>query len=112
MKLYCIFITSIGHNEQLHNLSTVVRNVNYTIIDLLLQLQLDNAKLRLLRIYGNSIERKDYVGPYYNKEVRTYIRSSLSGYEVATCIFVYRCSLKLSLIKYARLIIDPMPYTG
>ena len=57
---------------QLHNLSVVLHN--YAIlIDLLLQLQLGNTELRLLRIYGNSIERKDYVGPYYNKDVRTYM---------------------------------------
>jgi len=37
--------------------------------DLLLKLGDPNSNLRLLRIYGNSIERKDHVGPYHNKEV-------------------------------------------
>lgn len=35
-----------------------------------LLLQLGDPNLRLLRIYGGSIESKDHVGPYHNKEVR------------------------------------------
>ena len=34
-----------------------------------LLLQLGDRNLRLLRIYGSSIESKDHVGPYHNKEV-------------------------------------------
>jgi len=41
--------------------------INYIHIDLLLKLA--DRDLRLLRIYGTSIERKDHIGPYFNKEV-------------------------------------------
>ena len=43
-----------------------------------LLLQLGDPNLRLLRIYGSSIESKDHVGPYHNKEVRMYIDTSSS----------------------------------
>ena len=38
-----------------------------------LLLQLGDPNLRLLRIYGSSIESKDHVGPYHNKEVCIYV---------------------------------------
>ena len=50
---------------------TVTHNCYVTYVDLLLQL--GDPNLRLLRIYGSSIERKNHKGPYGNKEVCSYM---------------------------------------
>ena len=55
-----------------------------TAIDLLLKL--GDRNLRLLRIYGNSIERKDHIGPYYNKQVGLHIVGVVYGsFVVGVC---------------------------
>ena len=47
-----------------------------TFTDLLLQL--GDPNLRLLRLYGGSIESKDHVGPCHNKEVRMHAGISVT----------------------------------
>jgi len=52
-----------------YSASFVELNMWYCCTDLLLKLA--DRNLRLLRIYGSSIERKDHIGPYFNKEVNS-----------------------------------------